>query len=209
MASFAGFVLLVGNKMDHYAILFAPFLFVMVAETLLSITGNREQPRSQRVFGAAVLILLLFNGVIHFARPVSQHREYDYDAITERIASVIPENARVMGLPTWWLGLASYDYRSSLNLTFYHVQNEFSLTKGLETDRPDILIVDNGLKDLLVDKGYFPMNPDIRRVWRDPSIVYRLPLHEFEAFLNQRGEMLLSFSDPWHGEIEIYLIHWE
>ncbi len=206
--SSAGFVLLVGNKMDQYAILFYPLFCVIIAETLLSIARERRHPHSLRVFAACLVALLLFNGAVHAARRLSEQREYDYEEITKKIAGVIPKNARVMGLPTWWLGLSEYDYRSSLNLTFYHFQDGSSLTESLETDRPDILIVDTGLKNLLVDQGYFPSNPDPKSVWANPSIVYWLPLQEFEDFLNLRGRLLLRFSNPWHGEFEIYSIQW-
>jgi len=114
---------------------------------------------------------------------------------------IVPPDKRIMGLPNWWLGLADYDYRSILNLTYYHFYNGYSLTQGLEADKPDYLIVDTGLRGLLVDEGAFPSGPGFE--------IYKLPRRELEAFLAQRGEKKLEFQDPWHGQFEIYKIRWD
>jgi|GEM_PF-1206908 len=201
-ATFAGFVLFIGNKHDIYAILLYPFFILMVAETLATLIREGQGLSKERVFASVFLALLLLSGVVRYARPVYASRAYDYSKITDRIASVIPPRARVMGYPKWWLGLADYDYRSSLNLTYYHYQNGYSLTEGLEAIRPDIIILDQeNLQYWLVDEGYFPSGPGFD--------LYKLPRQEFEGFLAQRGQLILEFSDPWHGEFEIYAIHWD
>ena len=143
----------------------------------------------------------MLNGAVHLGRPVYGNRDYDYYAVTEKIRSVVPSGARVMGLPNWWLGLAGHDYRSVLNLTFYHFLNEYTLTEGLKAIRPGIIIVDANLQGLLVDDGYFPPGPGFE--------VYRLPRREFEAFLSRRGHKVLDFTDPWHGKFEIYTVQWQ
>jgi hypothetical protein len=197
--TFLCFVLFVGNKHDVYAIALYPFMVLAVAETLRSLLRDGADSR-QRMFAGALLGLLLVNGAVHFVRPLDDNRHYNYYAITERIRSVIPPQARVMGLPNWWLGLSDRDYRSSLSLTYYHFQNGYTLTEGLETLRPDVIIVDTNLQGLLVDEGYFPPGPGFD--------VYRLPRQEFESFLAARGTKLLDFTDPWHGRFEVYAIHW-
>lgn len=198
--AFFGFVLFVGNKHDVYAILFYPFFLLMVAEVLVSLLRAGQGFAPQRVFAGGLLVLLLFNSAVHFARPVLASRDYDYYAITDQIKRVVPAGARVMGLPTWWLGLADYDYRSSLGLTYYHFHNGFSLTEGLEAIRPDIVIADSDQRGLLVDEGYFPAGPGFE--------MFKLPRQEFEEFLAERGEKVLESWDRWHGRFEVYLIAW-
>jgi hypothetical protein len=201
-ATFAGFVLFIGNKHDVYAILLYPFLMLMVAETLVSLIREAQGLTKQRAFAGMFLALLLFSGIVRYARPVYDNRAYDYDEITDKIASVIPADARVLGYPKWWIGLADYEFLSSLNLTFYHHQNGYSLTEGLEVIRPDVIILDQENLDFwLVDEGYFPPGPGFD--------VYKLPRQEFEGFLAQRGELLLEFWDDWHGYFKIYAIHWD
>jgi 4-amino-4-deoxy-L-arabinose transferase-like glycosyltransferase len=200
-AAFIGFVLFVGNKHEYYAILFYPFLLLMVAETLVSLFRAGKGVLPQRAFAMGLAGLMLVSSAFHLARPIAQHRDYDYYSVTDKIRTVIPKGARVMAPPEWWLGLADYDYRSSLNLTFYHFQNGYSLTEGLEADRPDVLIVDTRWRSLLVDEGYYPQGQGFG--------MYKLPRSEFADFLNRRGEKLLEFTDPWHGRFEIYAVHWD
>lgn len=199
--AFAEFVLLVGNKHDVYAILFYPLLMLIVAETLVSLLRARRGMGPERVFAGALIVLSLVSGAVHVTRPVLANRDYDYYAITDRIKGVVPAGARVMGLPNWWLGLAEYDYRSSLGLTYYHYYRGYSLTEALEAIRPDVIIVDSGLRGLLVDEGYFPPGPGFE--------IYRLPRREFEDFLAQRGQKLVEFSNAWHGRFEVYAIRWD
>lgn len=199
--AFLGFVLFAGNKDDTYAILLYPFFMLAVAETLVSLMRAGRGLDKHRAFVGGLLALTLVNSTAHCARPIAQHRGYDYYSITEKIKSVIPSGARVMGRPEWWLGLADYDYRSSLNLTYYHFLNGYTLTQGLEEIRPDIVIVDDWWRTLLVDEGYFVLGSF--------RVFYLQPRQEFESFLARRGEKLLDFTDPWQGRFEVYAIQWE
>jgi 4-amino-4-deoxy-L-arabinose transferase-like glycosyltransferase len=195
-----GFVLIIGSKHDIYAILLYPLFILMVADTLLSLIKKSGSINFSHFFAATLLGLFFFNGFIHFTRPAMENRHYNYYSITTKIQSVIPSGARVMGLPNWWLGLAEYDYRSSLNLTFYHILNGYSLNEGLEAIHPDFVIVDNGLRGLLVDNSGYNTKSGFD--------MYKLPRNEFDDFLKLRAKMVLEFTDPWQGYFEIYEIDW-
>jgi len=199
--AFLAFVLLVGNKHDVYAILFYPFLVLMAAQTLVALIGPGERHNSSRAFAVALLILTLVSRTISYRRQTASRYGYDYYAVTDRIKTVLPPHARIMGLPNWWLGLTEYDYVSSLDLTYYHYYHGYSLVQGLQADRPDYMLVDSGWRGLLVDEGYFPPGPGFA--------IYRLPRMEFETFLAQRGKKVLEFSSQWHGTFEVYAIHWD
>jgi hypothetical protein len=173
---------------------------LLLAESLVSLIRESRGFTRTRVFAGVLLILFLFNSGIHLTRPILANRNYNYYAITDKIKPTIPSGARVVGYPTWWLGLSEYDFRSTLNLTYYHFINGYSLTEGFEKLRPDILIVDSNLRGLLVDDGAYKTNAGFE--------IYKLPRQEFEDFLSLRGEKVLEFSDPWHGEFAIYAIHW-
>lgn len=196
-----GFVLFVGYKTSLYAILFYPFFMLMVAEVAVSLLRRGSNGTMQRVFVGGLLLMFLFVRVWRTQAAVSGSGDYNYYAITERMRAVIPQDARVVGTPNWWLGLSEYDYVSSLGLTFYRENSGYSLTQAMETMHPDILIVDNWQRRLLRNEG-------------DPALegmleFYKLPRQEFEDFLALRGEKLLTFADPWHGAFEIYAIDWE
>jgi 4-amino-4-deoxy-L-arabinose transferase-like glycosyltransferase len=200
-ASLACFVLFVGNKNDVYAILFYPFFMLMVAEALRSLVASAAQSTAVRVFMLTVLLLFVVNSTIHYLRPAISSRTYNYYAVTDQIRQVIPEGARVLGLPHWYLGLADYDYRSSLGLTYYHIYNKYSLTEGLEAIRPDYVIVDSALQGLLVDEGYFPPGPAFE--------IYKLPKQELQTFMAERGTKVEEFTNPTHGTFEVYKIRWD
>ncbi len=199
--AFILFVLLIQSKHDIYAILFYPFFLLMVAETLISLLRGSRKMEPQWLFTVAILMLFIFNSAIHIARPIAENRDYDYYAVTNQIRADIPAGARVMGLPNWWLGLADYDYRSVMDLTYYHFFNNYTATQSLETVHPDYIVVDTGLRGLLMDQVGFTSKPGFS--------MYDLPRGEVEDFLAQRGHKIDEFVNPWHGTFEIYKINWD
>jgi hypothetical protein len=200
LALFVGFVLFVGNKHDIYAILLYPYMMIASAAAIVGLLRARETAAPGRVFLLSLLGLTIFAEVFSLARTLGESSEYRYEAITDRIRQAAPHGSRVMGLPHWWLGLSDYDYRSSLSLSYYNVYQGYSLTEGLETIRPDILIVDDGWRGLLVDQGFFEA---------EGFGIFNMPREEFEGFLEARAERLTEFSDRWHGRFTIYRIRWQ
>ena len=199
-AVFLGFVLLIGNKHDVYAILLYPFFLLMVGETLVSLVRDRTGSEAQRLFVVVIAFLFVVSSTIRFMRTVNESRDYSYEGVIAEIEPYVPAGGRVMGLPDWWLGMAEHDYRSSLNLTYYHELNGYSLAEGFAEIRPDLLILDQDLQALLVDEGSYLNNAGFQ--------IYQLPRDEFEAILTERGELVHGFWNPWHGWIDLYLIQW-
>lgn len=201
ITAFIGFVLIVGNKHDIYAINLYPFLALIVSETLVSLFRDVNGSKQQRIFISSFFIFMLINSAFHFGRPISQYKNYDYYAITDKIKNVIPMGSRIIGLPNWWLGFTGYDYKSNLNLTYYHFIKGYDLSESLEQLHPDFIIVDNGLRDFLVDQDIYKTGAGFE--------IYKLPRQEFYDFLTMRGEKIMEFSDRWHGIFQIYAIHWD
>ena len=205
-AAFAGFALFAGNKGGFYAILLYPFFMLIVAEMLVRLTRLDGSAVLRYALAIGLLSLFLVSSGIRFARSLLQNRAYNYYAVTEQVRRVSPAGARIMGVPNWWLGLADYDYRSSLNLTYYHHLNGFTLAEGLQAIRPDIIIVDNVLRSSLSFEDSFQLEGfgvgHGHEVWT-------LPAGEFNEFLAQHGRKLTEFTDPWHGRFDIYAIDWE
>ncbi|MEZ4618586.1 MAG: glycosyltransferase family 39 protein [Caldilineaceae bacterium] len=199
--AFLSFVLFVGNKHDVYAILLYPFFLLMVAETFVSLIRNRQTATGQRLFIVALLALFLANSVMHTARPLITNRDYSYAEVARQIRERIPADARVMGRPEWWLGLADYDYHSNLNLTYYHFQNGYTLAEGFAAVHPDYLLIDTKWRRQLVDANAFPADPGFT--------VYDLPRDELNEFLAKYGTEVDGFYDTVHGSFEIWKLHWD
>ena len=198
---FSSFVLLAGNKHDIYAILLYPYFIIMVAEVFINFIRSTRDNILGYAFVLTVLALTIFSSAYHLARSAQSSRGYNYEAITDQIKQVIPKDARVVALPEWWLGMHDYDYKSILGLSFYNLSNGYNLVEGLEAIHPDILIVEDDLRGLLVDQGYFIANSGFD--------LYKMPRTEFQDFLSARGEMILDFRDDWHGRFQIYSINWD
>jgi hypothetical protein len=143
--------------------------------------------------------LFIFSGVFRLARVVNDNSNYNYYTISDQIKAVISPEDKVMGLPNWWLGFSDYNYQSSMGLTYLHWIEGASLQEGLEKLKPDIIILDTGLRGLLVNEGYY--NPE-------GFEFFKLPRKEFLNFLSTHGEIMMDFSNPWHGRFEVYKISW-
>lgn len=199
-AAFVLSVFLVQNKVDHYTILFYPYLMIALAAAFAS-HGPVRLPRWAKAMLVVGVVVLLFNGVVKTALELRDQQDYSYYAVTERIREVLPKQARVLGRPVFWLGLTEYDYRSTFTLTDYHYLRGYSLTQGLEALQPDYVIVDKSLLDILSDTGFAPPTSE-------GGVLFQLPRQELEAFLGRQASRILQFQDPWHGLIEVYAIHW-
>jgi len=200
MAVILGFVLLVGSKNFEYAIILYPFFMLIAAEAIWSLIHAVSGLNSSRAFIVTLLILFVFSSGLRLVRTINSQKNYDYNTTVEKLRSVIPHDSRVLGLPIWWLGLYDYDFHSMESLSFHHFFKGYTLTEGLEAIRPDYIIFDKDVEIHLVEENYFG---------KTFSEMYKLPVKEFMKFLNSRGSKVFEYSDPGHGNVVIYQIHWE
>lgn len=199
---FADFVLFSGNKTNLYAIHMYPFFMLMVAVlfvSLLRYATRVDRSRWVRFVSIAGLVLYAGYGTFRLAQTISTTQGYDYYSITNQIRAVLPPQARVMGMPMWWFGLADYDYRSSLSLRYYEFYNDYDVNEALEVMHPDYIIFDEVQSVVLAAEGE-TLPPGLAG--------YAVPEEPFLAFLEERGERILAFEDPYHGNFEIYAIDW-
>ncbi|MEA3335292.1 MAG: glycosyltransferase family 39 protein [Chloroflexota bacterium] len=199
--SFALFVLLVSNKASYYAILFYPFMLLAVAALFVALLTQSNRPGLRSLVAGVIILFLVFLAARQ-SWTLFRSRNYDYIAITEEIREVLGDDAKVMAMPTWWLGLSNYDFRSTFTLSDYHFMQGYTLTDGIEASEPDYIIVDEILRDRLLDDDGF-VSTGLG------SGFFKLPRKEFHSFLAQRGEKQLEIEDPWHGLIEVYQIKWD
>jgi 4-amino-4-deoxy-L-arabinose transferase-like glycosyltransferase len=197
---FLGFVFLIGNKHDIYAILLYPYFMLIVGAALVGLAKESQKLDAQKAFSLVLTGLIIISGIYRLNRSTNENRDYDYYAITQKIETVISPDDSVMGLPNWWLGLSKYHYQSSLGLTYLHLIEGKSLEQGLEQMKPDIIILDDGLQGLLVDDGYY-----IHKGFD----FFKLPKKEFGDMLISHGTLALEFSNPWHGWFYIYKMSWD
>lgn len=196
--TFASFILLSGDKTPLYAINLYPFFMIIAAEGLLSLTRTT---RWKAVAWGAGIVLVAFGGFALYrtASLIYTNREYNYYDVTNEIRAVVPADKRIMGMPTWWLGLAEYDYRSSLSLTYYNFFNNYDVRQSFDAIHPDYVIVDGTQQTILVEEGQ-ELVPGMN--------VYRISREQFMQVLEEQGEMVLEFTNPWHGNFQVYRLDW-
>ena len=150
-ASFLAFVLLVGKKSFLYAILTTPFLILLLAEMLVSSVRSARGSPSWSFARAALVVLLALRG-FGLADSLYDHRRYDYQAASLRIAQAVPDpTARIMALPTWWLGLRDYEFTSSINLVHAMKKQGSSFAEAMSHLAPEVLVVDDQFRGNLVE----------------------------------------------------------
>lgn len=193
-STFVSFALIQSSKVYFYDILIYPFYLFLVAELLASLIFDAEAKRLQRVFAACLALAFVVNGTRHVVRTANENRNYDYYAITDQIRSVLRPNDRILAVPTWWLGLTDYDFKSSYMLSHFYYFNHLSLDEGLNRISPTILIVDQAFWTLFD-------NPETA-----PERLRTLPVDDAKAFLDCCTEELLLIDSPQHGNLIIYRV---
>jgi hypothetical protein len=173
---------------------------LLVAEAFVSTIIRLQNAPLLRAATLALLALFVGTSTFSLASKLYQHRNYDPNAITNQIREVVPEDARVMGMPTWWMGMSEYDYRSSLNLAFYEFYNGYDVDQAMDAIHPDYIIVDDTQRLILLNPGD-SLPPS--------QAVYAVSRSDFTDFLDTRGTRVLEFTDPVQGLFEVYHIDWE
>jgi 4-amino-4-deoxy-L-arabinose transferase-like glycosyltransferase len=196
--AFTSFILLSNNKTPLYAINLYPFFMLLVAAGFVAL-AQMSQPRYLARLAAAALVLFMGYNIVQVAGHINGNIGYNYQAITDQIREVIPPDQRVLGMPTWWLGMTEYDYRSSLSIPYYRFFNDYNVQQALEAIRPDYIIVDSTQQVVLVDPG---------QILPQGMNSFSVPRAEFQEFLQTQGELVLEFTDPWHGNFQIYRVNW-
>ena len=198
----ATFTLLSGHKWDLYAIYLFPFMLIPAAEMLVSLLNGEVSDTYQR-YGRILAGLLLAAFVVvkamWFGQIATDHHTHDFYEITSQMRSVIEEDQRVIGMPTWWLGFTDMDYRSFYNISFHRFFDQYTVEEALREIQPDYIIVDELWRyQLASGPGEKPL---IGNNW--------LPQDEFWAVVDEYGELALEFNSQWYRDpFHVYEMDW-
>jgi 4-amino-4-deoxy-L-arabinose transferase-like glycosyltransferase len=156
------FALLINIKFFNYFIALWPIVVFTLAWLSLYL-WNRWQQRWARSILIALLALIGIEGAIRIAgEQVRASVATPYNRYEQRIAAHLPDNARVIGLNRYWLGLRQYDYRSWLVPILLsdslYTQRPVTLDSALERIAPYILLIDRDMRRYL-DEIADPANP--------------------------------------------------
>ena len=141
-SALACFTLFAGSKHDYYAIQLVPFFSLIVAAAFARLFTELSAPGAARRFAALVLAGAVLHPALQMSQSIWERREYRYEDATEWIGATIPADARVMALPTWWLGLSDRDFTSTLNAFYESFHAGVGFTESLARYHPDALVVE-------------------------------------------------------------------
>ncbi len=129
-------------------------------------------------------------------------RVSSYATIADRLASHIPRDARVMGLPTWWFALEPHvrDYRSlTVPMFFLDIDDPTgrTFTERLDAIDADVLLLDQAMIDYIHGpRGAWAKGPGTRNPGAE----------DLERFVATRSVRRVDLADPSYGRFEIYYL---
>jgi hypothetical protein len=193
------FALLLRVKLVNYTVTVAPVAAIAMAWGGVALWDRRGRTLSMRLARLCLIVLLLGILLEGITRVAALERAAEtttpYASFIHQVRSFIPSHARVLGLHNYWFGLEDFDYRSfSVPLSWTDSQNEprpLSFKEGLERVAPDIVLVDERMRDYLVNSA--ALNAP------EPRDFYRwLSAHQ--------GKLVGRVDDPTYGLVEIYRV---
>jgi 4-amino-4-deoxy-L-arabinose transferase-like glycosyltransferase len=199
--------LLVGNKMDYYAILITPFSDIILAVWIhqaLRVNGMTTLGiRAGKVlaYSTVVISALLILVTVRSTPPPG-----DFRLVASRIKRALPDGGSVMGSQSYWFDLYRHPYLSWQQILAYQrYEADSTFDDAMESLRPDVLVIDNHMRLFIrPDQANIPASGFQRYVWDR-----RLRKEDIDAFLARRGKLVDTFNTATYGTVEIYVLRWE
>jgi hypothetical protein len=208
-ALLTGFILLTlceREKFFFYLAALWPWIALAVAMGLVA-AMRATTPRIVRVAAMVLLALACLDGVraeVLLAREAATRAPYA--DICHRLAAQIPREARVLALPTWWIGLAPHvrDYRS-LTVPMFFLQPHLidpagpTFSERLAAIDADVVLFDQAMIDYVhgpraawaLEQGPGTRNPGAE---------------ELERFVATHTKRRVEVTDPAYGRFELYFL---
>ena len=158
-------------------------------------TLDWRMPRLKLVANATVWALVAASALFTIASIVA-FRPADFETVLPKIRAAVPASATVMGTQTYYFALPDQRYLSWEQLAYYRRDTPgTNLEDALYALRPDYLLFDYTLNDILVDEG------------AGTKYILSLPRGEFDAFIKQHAT-LVPLPGEGPGGVLLYRIDW-
>jgi 4-amino-4-deoxy-L-arabinose transferase-like glycosyltransferase len=189
------------DKYIHYFGVMWPWVALTAAIGFM--IAAHSTSRIVRIGATVLLVLGCLDGVraeVELARKAAGRGSYA--TIADRLASHIPRDARVMGLPTWWFALEPHvrDYRSlTVPMFFLDIDDPTDRTfiERLDAMDADVLLLDQAMLDYIHGpRGAWAKGPGTRNPGAE----------DLERFVATRSVRRVEFADPSYGRFEIYYL---
>jgi len=202
LISVLAFGLFFTQRFLQYGILWSPFWYLLGVGALYELGGRFKlpiglsAPVNQRAILAAVTLLLSAQ-LLGDLWLVYRHRGGDFSTMTDRIATRIPSESRVMADPVWWWGLRTdHEYMTDeytliltktddpVVRTFLGLSTESAtvpaLSRAFELLQPEYVVLDEAVGCLDPQASIWP---------------------EVQSIVMDKCTAVDSVSGAWHGEL--------
>lgn len=201
-----GFVLLtLGEHEKFFFYLAALWPWIALAVAIGLVAAIRSNSRIVRVGAMVLLVLGCVDGLraeVQLAREAAARAPFT--DICDRLATQLPRDARVLALPTWWLGLGTRvrDYRS-LTAPMLFLQPQLADPAG-PTFTERLIAIDADV--LLFDQAMIDYIHGPRQAWVQGPGTRNPGAEELERFAATHGVRQVDVVDPSYGRFEIYYL---
>jgi hypothetical protein len=195
-----GMAVIVPLKTAQYSILVAPAVMLPAGYFLDQFISRPRRPGLVWLLSQALVWGLVAGGVATALIPLEQNYQAGFERELAQVESLVRPGDRLMGGQIYWFGLYDHPYQSwdllYLYPRFYPGEN---LADAFARYKPDVLIVEPGMHDLISD------TIDPASYWYTHSI----SRVEFESFVNAHAQLVDTFPATSGGQVQIYRINWK
>jgi 4-amino-4-deoxy-L-arabinose transferase-like glycosyltransferase len=201
-----GFLLLtLGDREKFFFYLATLWPWIALAVAIGIVAALHSASRLVRIGVLVLLVLGCLDGVraeVQLARTAAARTSFA--TICDRLAAHLPREARVVALPTWWLGLGSHvrDYRS-LTVPMFFLQPHLADPAG-PTFSERLAAIDADV--VLFDQAMIDYVRGPRAAWAWGPATRNPGAEELERFLERRSVRRIDLTDPSYGRFEIYYL---
>lgn len=193
------FALLLKQKHFNYLIALWPLAVLALAWLAVRLWDRDRRPLVRAAMLVALSAILVEGGSRIVDRHQSVAHTTSYDQFEARVASLIPQGSRVLGLQHYWLGLRSYPYRTWLLPLVLSGPSSYEhpmpFDQAIEFVDPDVILIDRYMR------AYF-----------EEAAAETSPYHAsaagFQAFMQRHGARLAgTVDDSTYGLMEVYWLN--
>jgi hypothetical protein len=187
-----------GNTTSRYFIVFIPALCILVSASFLdffrsintsAVSALKFQSKLKYTMMGLLFALFLVNQTAGDIYILWKHRDNDFNRFISQIRSTIPENTRIWGSLTFWMGLHTYPYLSQISPyeEVLRFRPEYAILYDSET-----------WGDVSATVG---RKANTAQAWAEIRT-------KMEKLCEQRGTAIKQIHNKFYGDIVIYRINW-
>jgi len=192
------FGLLLAAKTPRYFVAVWPYAVIALAWLGVTVWRRWQAPIVRGGLVVCAAMLLIDGGGAIWQRRLALASTTPYTAFIARVAELIPPNARVLGLHTYWLGLRQFDYHTWLVPLLLadarYVDAPLPFDAALAKINANVILIDPAMRQTFAAMAR-------------PGDVRRALFDRYQAYLEQTQARLVGeVDDVTYGLMQVYVV---